>query len=293
MFIERMGKGIRQPTRDAMLSFATKKMGRGWGYGINETMDQIGALTGPLLMAAVLTMGVTGGLGSVADYQTALRILFVPAAIGFAVLLFARFQFPSPRDLESKSPRAGAAGLGRRYWLYVLAAGLVGAGFADFALIAFHFKKTGLVPDQVIPILFAIGALARVAVALYFGRLYDRNRFAAIFVTFGLSSVFAPLVFLGTLPVAVVGVTLWAIGLTAQSSIMRAALADVVPAQRRAYGFGLFSLVFGLFWFAGSATLGFLYDTSIPALVAFSLVLSLAALPVFYLAKRAPEPVTE
>ena len=293
MFIERMGKGIRQPTRDAMLSFATKKMGRGWGYGINETMDQVGALTGPLMMAAVLTMGVTGGLGSIGDYQTALRFLFIPAVIGFSVLLFARFQFPRPRDLESKSPKAGAEGLGRRYWLYVIAAGLVGAGFADFALIAFHFKKTGLLTDNLIPVLFASGALARVAVALYFGKLYDRNRFAAIFITFGLSSIFAPLVFLGSLPLVIVGVILWAIGLTAQSSIMRAALADVVPAHRRAYGFGLFSLVFGLFWFAGSAAMGYLYDVSVPGLVALSLALSLAALPVFYLAKRAPEPVSE
>lgn len=292
MFLERMGKGIRQPTRDAMLSYATKEMGRGWGYGINETMDQIGALTGPLLMALVLGLGMAGGLGPLPGYQTALRFLFIPAVCAFGVLVFARLRFPRPRELESRTPKVGAAGLGRRYWLYVLAAGLVGAGFADFALIAFHMKRIALVTDQWIPVLFATGALARIAVALYFGKLYDRNRFAAIFITFGLSSVFAPFVFLGSLPLVVVGVVLWAIGLTAQGSIMRAALADVVPTDRRAYGFGLFSLAFGVFWFAGSALMGFLYDQNVMLVVVFSTAVSLLALPVFWLAKQAPEPVT-
>jgi MFS-type transporter involved in bile tolerance (Atg22 family) len=51
---ERIGKGIRNPVRDAMLSHATQEVGRGWGFGLHEAMDQIGAMIGPLIVAAVL-----------------------------------------------------------------------------------------------------------------------------------------------------------------------------------------------------------------------------------------------
>jgi hypothetical protein len=54
MMTERTGKAIRNPTRDAMLSHATKRIGRGWGFGLHEAMDQTGALVGPLIFATVL-----------------------------------------------------------------------------------------------------------------------------------------------------------------------------------------------------------------------------------------------
>lgn len=54
MILERTGKAIRNPARDALLSHATAQMGRGWGFGIHEALDQTGATLGPLLTAAVL-----------------------------------------------------------------------------------------------------------------------------------------------------------------------------------------------------------------------------------------------
>ena len=114
--------------------------------------------------------------------------------------------------------------------------------------------------------------------------------FPVLLVTFGLSALFAPFVFLGNLSLVIVGLLLWGIGLAAQESLMKAALADLIPRDRRAYGFGAFSLAFGIFWFAGSATMGLLYDRDITLVVAFSVAISLLALPVFWAAKNAPEP---
>ena len=289
-FVERIGKAIKNPPRDAMLSYATKELGRGWGYGLHEAMDQMGGFAGPLLMALALYLRSATGADSVEDYQWAFRLLFIPAIITLVMLMVARFRFPNPHDLESKTPKAGTTGLGRRFWLYVLAAGLIGAGFADFALMAFHFRATSLVSDQWIPVLFAVGIGADVVAALVAGRLFDNVGFPILIVTFGLSAIFAPFVFLGSLPVVLVGLVLWGIGLAAQESLMKAALADLIPKDRRAYGFGAFSLAFGIFWFAGSAAMGLLYDRDINLVVAFSLVVSLLALPVFWLAKNAPLP---
>jgi len=289
-FVERIGKAIKNPPRDAMLSYATKELGRGWGYGLHEAMDQMGGFAGPLLMALALGLRASNGADSVADYQWAFKLLFIPAVITLVMLLVARFRFPNPHELESKTPKAGTAGLGRRFWLYVFAAGLIGAGFADFALMAFHFRAVQLVSDQWIPVLFAVGIGADVIAALVAGRLFDKIGFPVVLVTFAISAIFAPFVFLGTLPIVLVGLVLWGIGLAAQESLMKAALADLIPKDRRAYGFGAFSLAFGIFWFAGSAAMGLLYDRDINLVVAFSLVVSLLALPVFWLAKNAPLP---
>jgi MFS-type transporter involved in bile tolerance (Atg22 family) len=72
---------------------------------------------------------------------------------------------------------------------------------------------------------------------------------------------------------------LWGIGLGAQESIMRAVIAQLVPIEKRGVGYGIFNTLFGLFWFAGSFLLGFLYDFSILALVAFSVIFQALSIP--------------
>jgi MFS family permease len=290
-FVERVGKAIKNPPRDAMLSYATKELGRGWGYGLHEAMDQAGAFAGPLLMAGALALRANGAtVESVADYQWAFSLLFIPATICLVMLLVARLKYPSPENLESKTPKASTQGLDRRFWLYTLAAGLIGAGYADFALMAFHFHAVNVVADQWIPVLFSVAIGTDVIVALAGGKLFDRIGFPVVLATFAASAVFAPFVFFGALPLVVVGMVLWGIGRAAQDSLIKASLADLIPHERRAYGFGVFSLAFGVFWFLGSAAMGVLYDQSVTLVVAFSLVISLAALPIFWIAKRAPEP---
>ena len=289
IFLERIGKAIRNPARDAMLSYATKEMGRGWGYGLHEAMDQIGAFLGPVMVALALFLRGGTNLG-IADYQAAFALLFVPAVAAIVVLLTARSRFPRPRDLESKTPQISTSGFSRGFWLFVIASGFVGAGFVDFALMAYHFETVGTVVDEWIPILFAVGMAIDAAAALIMGRLYDRIGFVTLVGAVALGSLFAPFVFFGSLPVVLIGIALWGIGLSAQESILKAALAALIPIGRRAYGFGMFAIVFGVFWFAGSATMGFLYDRDVAFLVAFSVALQLIALPLFFLARRASSP---
>ena len=102
-----------------------------------------------------------------------------------------------------------------------------------------------------------------------------------IVVTAALSALFAPLVFLGGFNLALVGMVFWGIGMGSLESIIKAALAELVPCHRRATGYGLFNAGFGLFWFLGSALMGFLYEFSLGALVAFSVTSQLLAIPFF------------
>lgn len=278
MITERIGKAIRTPSRDAMLSHATKEIGRGWGFGLHEAMDQIGAMLGPLIVAAVLF--VKGG------YRTGFAILLIPALLAIVVLLTARYLYPRPKDLEPVLVVLEAKGFPKIFWLYLIAVAFVAAGYVDFPLVAYHFKKASVASDNWIPVFYAIAMGVDALAALIFGRLFDKKGASVLIFAVLASSLFAPLVFLGGFYPALLGIALWGVGMGAQESIMRAAIADMVSQDKRGSAYGVFNAGYGLFWFLGSALMGVFYDISIPALIIFSVVTQLASVPFFIIAKR-------
>ena len=278
---ERMGKAIRAPARDAMLSHATSQVGHGWGFGLHEALDQIGAVLGPLLMAAILAFRES--------YRMGFAVLLIPALLALTLLLIARSRFPHPRDFElAASTRLEAQRFPRAFWIYLAAVALVALGYADYPLIAYHFKQTGLAPDAWIPIVYAVAMGVDALAALIFGRLFDRFGLPVLAGAVLLAAFFAPLAFLGSFEMAVAGMALWGVGMGAQESVMRAAIPAMVPPERRGTAYGFLNAGFGLFWFVGSAAMGFLYDVSLTALVVFSVAAQLAAVPVLlWIGRRA------
>jgi len=277
---ERIGKAIRNPARDVMLSCASDSIGRGWGFGLHEALDQIGAICGPLVVAAILA--------SKGAYESAFAALLLPALVALAVLFTAYRFYPNPTGLGSASIKIERKGYTRSFWLYVAAVACVAAGYADFPLIAYHFARHGLVPAHWIPIFYAIAMGADALAALWFGRLFDRLGIPVLAVSILASALFAPLVFLGGFAPALAGMILWGIGMGAQESIMRAAIADLVPTNKLGFAFGLFNTMYGIAWFAGSAVMGVLYDMSVYALVGFSVVAQFIAIPVILASKKEP-----
>lgn len=274
MVIERIGKGIRVPPRDAMLSYATHQMGRGWGFGLHEALDQLGAITGPLIVAAVLYLRD--------GYKTGYALLLVPALLALGVLTTARFLYPRPQDLEISRTKLKFQGFSKMFWLYVLAAAFIAAGFADFPLIAYHFQKASVASETMIPILYAVAMGVDAIAALAFGRLFDRFGLTTMMLVAFLSAFFAPLVFFGNFPLAMLGMAFWGIGMGAQESIMRAAIGGMIAPEQRGTAYGLFNMVYGFAWFLGSLLIGVLYDVSILWLVAFSVAAQLISIPIFY-----------
>lgn len=276
--IERAGKAIRNPARDAMLSHATMEMGRGWGFGIHEAMDQIGAMLGPLIVAGVLFFKGT--------YRTAFATLLIPAILTIGILLVARILYPHPRDLEPIAPEMETKGFPRVYWIYLVAMALNAAGYADFPLIAYHFQKVSVVSGDWIPVFYAVAMGVDALAALIFGRFFDRKGTPILIVAVLMSVFFAPLVFLGNFYVSLIGMILWGVGMGAQESIMRAAMAGMVPADKRATAYGIFNTGYGVFWFVGSAILGILYDFSLSFLIVFSVVTQIASVPLLLVVKN-------
>lgn len=271
MLAERLGKGLRAPARDVLLSGAAEEVGSGWGFGMHEAMDQIGAMAGPLALAFIV--------GSAGDYRTGFAWLAIPAILALLVLAAAWVTYRKPGSAPPTPPPASPQAPGRPFRLYLVAVGLVAVGFADFPLIAYHLQRQGVLGAGTIPISYSIAMATSGVAALGFGRWFDRVGVIALVPATILVAAFAPLAFLGGPVLAFTGIALWGIGMGAHESVMRAAVTQMAPHDRRGTAFGTFNAVFGVCWFAGSGLLGVLYDHSVTALVVVSVAAQLAALP--------------
>jgi MFS-type transporter involved in bile tolerance (Atg22 family) len=212
MITERIGKAIRTPARDVVLSQGTRVVGHGFGFGLHEALDQIGAVAGPLLVFAVMAGG--------RSFRAGYGILAIPAALTMVCVWIAWLHRPSEIPVAVAAAKIKAP-FDRRYWLAIAAAACIATGYADFPLIAFHLERTGAIAPASIPLCYAI-----------------------------------------------------AMGVDA--------IAALVPEERRGTAFGVFNGAYGLAWFAGSALMGWMYDRSIVALVVFSVVFQLLALPLLF-----------
>lgn len=276
--LERVGKAIRNPPRDVMLSHASKEIGLGFGFGLHEAMDQAGALAGPLVLAFILARH--------GSYRNAFAVLLVPAIITLCVLVAARVLYPTPEDLAAKKRPIESDALPRIFWIYLAGAALVAAGFADFSLVAFHFQKASIVPSLWIPIFYSVGMATSGIGSLSFGKLFDRTGIWILLPLTLISATSAPLVFLGHFWMALIGVGLWGLGMGVHESIIPAAVASMVPQERRPSAYGIFTGIYGLSWFIGSVIIGRLYDVSLPGLLVFSVGAQLISIPFFFTVKN-------
>jgi len=282
IILERMGKAIRSPARDTMLSYAAKGVGRGWGFAVHEALDQIGAVIGPLAFSLVLLYHGT--------YREGFTLLWIPALLTLAVLAIARRKFPSPQKLETPEEvsRQDIKGkLPRVFWLYTIFTLFSVAGFANFQLISYHLKVQAIVPDAQIPMMYAIAMGVDALAALLVGKTYDRIGLISLLTVPLLTLPIPFLAFSHSYRLVLMSIILWGMVMGIQETIMRAAIADLTPVDRRGFAYGIFNTVYGAGWFLGALLMGLLYELSINYLILFTAVMELTSIPLFLLVRRA------
>ena len=281
IIMERMGKAIRTPARDAILSHATKQVGRGWGFALHEALDQVGAFIGPLIFYVVFILE--------GSYHEGFAILWIPALLTLIFLTMARIKVPSTEKLEisgSMPQHKGKGRLPRIFWFYTLFAFFSVAGFAHFQIISYHFKTRSVFSDAHIPVLYAIAMGIDAIVALIVGKIYDRIGLKSL-ITIPLMTLPIPFfAFSLSHDLAVISIVLWGAVMGIHETVMRAAIADLTPIEHRGFAYGIFNTVYGASWFLGSTVVGFLYDLSFNFLFIFVVIMELVSIPVFFLIRR-------
>ncbi|MFE9448906.1 MFS transporter [Streptomyces sp. NPDC006739] len=288
---ERVGKAVRSPAKDTLLSHATAATGRGRGFAVHEAMDQVGALVGPLTVAGVLAL--TGG-----QYGPALGVLAAPGVAVLGVLFWLRGRVPDPeayeRELTASSdtdtdadaeadagagapaPRPGR--LPAAFWTYAAFTATTTAGFTTYGLLSYHLVERHLLTDAWVPVLYAAAMAVDALAALATGWWYDRVGARVLVVLPLLAAAVPALAFTDTLAWAVGGSLLWGAAMGVQESTLRATVADLVPSPGRATAYGVFAGVVGAAGLVGGTLTGALYDYSVPVLITVVVAIQVLAL---------------
>lgn len=297
LIVQRMGKAIKKPAKDTIMSFAASQEGVGKSFGIQEVLDQIGAFLGPVLLYLVMLFKTEGTTFEI--YSFCFAVLAIPGAVTLILLLVTRCKFPDPEHFEPEPKEYIPFRMKKEFILYIAGISLFAFGFIDYSIIIMHVSRsfsqlsgglaeTGeLVTSGSLPLLYAGAMLVDAVAALLFGLMYDKKGVKALVWSTLISAPFAIFVFaFDSVPMLLVGIALWGVGMGAQESILKAAVTSMVPKSSRATGYGIFECSFGVFWFLGSWLLGVLYDVSIPAMVAVSAAAQLAAIPLYIASSR-------
>ena len=292
LVIQRMGKAIKKPAKDTIMSFAASQEGVGKSFGIQEVLDQIGAFIGPVLLYLVMLFKTEGTTFEI--YSTCFAVLAIPGAITLILLIVTRCKFPNPEHFEPEPKEYVPFKIKKEFILYIAGISLFAFGFIDYSIIIMHVSRTyshlasglsetsALVSTGSLPLLYAGAMLVDAVAALFFGMMYDKNGVKALVWSTVISAPFAVFVFaFDSVPMLLIGVALWGVGMGAQESILKAAVTSMVPKASRATGYGVFECSFGAFWFLGSWLMGVLYDVSIPAMIAVSVIAQLATIPLY------------
>ncbi|MDO5035845.1 MAG: MFS transporter [Porphyromonas sp.] len=270
IIIERFGKAIKKPSKNTLVSFSVTQIGTGKGFAILEVIDQLGAFLGPLVL--FFTMSARTDLSSFDMFRSAYSILLIPAVLTMVVLYIAWRKFPHPEDFEvEKEEEPQAFKWNKGFVYYILAISFVAFGFIDFPIVTLHTANLGAVPDTFLPLLYSGAMLVDGVAAFLFGLYFDRKPKQALILASAVSALFPIFIFgLHSNVALYIGIFCWGAGLGAQESILKAVVAELIPKNSRATGYGFFEFFFGISWFLGSWLLGALYDYSIPLMIAIS-----------------------
>lgn len=261
-FIDRVGKGIRGAPRDALVADLTPKTLLGAAYGLRQSMDTVGAITGPLL--AMLLMMLTAD-----NFRLAFWFAVIPA---FVCVAFIVFGVREPEVSEQTGPRrfpvqrVELARLPSRYWWVIaFAAVLTLARFSE-AFLLLRAQDLGLAIAWV-PMILIVMNVAYAASAYPFGNLSDHVRRRSLLALGILFLITADLILAlaGDAWMVAIGAVFWGLHMGATQGLLSTLVADVAPADLRGTAFGIFNLVIGVALLLASVVAGALWTVIGPA----------------------------
>jgi MFS family permease len=256
-FLDRIGKGIRDAPRDALIADVTTQDQRGAAYGLRQAMDTVGAFAGPLLAVALM-------LATADNVRLVFWLAVLPALAAVAVILFGVREPPDKPTPAGRRPfplrRAELARLPASYWrMLAVVAVFTLARFSE-AFLVLRARDAGLSLAWVPMVMVAMNVVYAGG-AYPLGVLADRMERGRLLVL-GIALLVAAdviLAFAPSWPVVMIGAGLWGLHMAATQGLLSAMVADAAPDDLRGSAFGVFNLVQGLVLLVASVVAGALW----------------------------------
>jgi len=287
VIVERLGKALRSPSRDAVVSVVSKGMGSGKAFGLHEFIDQIGAIAGPAFLGFMM-------IWTVNNFSVSLQSLFPFYLLMMAVLYLTYRRIRGTVEEIRRQTTATDEKISRGFWLYSGAVLMNTVGLMPVALILYNGAKILESGGQLwlVPFLYVIVQLIDAPMALVSGYVYDKVGIKFLAVPFALSILPLLFQFLVGLPGVILACISYGLVLGMQESTYRAAVTDIVPLGRRGSAYGFFNVMLGVGTFVSGAAFGYMLDVSVSPLLMLGLVvLAQAAAIALLLAAKPMEKV--
>jgi len=268
VIVERLGKALRSPSRDAVVSVVSKGMGSGKAFGLHEFIDQIGAVAGPAFLGFMM-------LWTANNFSISLQSLFPFYILMMIVLYLTYRRIRGTVEEIRRQSTATNEKLSKGFWMYSGAVLMNTVGLMPIALILYNGAKILESGGQLwlVPFLYVVVQLVDAPMALVSGYIYDKVGIKFLAVPFALSIL--PLAFqsLAGLPGVILACVSYGLVLGMQESTYRAAVTDIVPLGRRGSAYGFFNVMLGAGTFISGVTFGYMLDASVSSLLMLGFVI--------------------
>ena len=253
-FADRVGKAVRTPARDALISTSVSSRRRGTAFGFHRAMDRLGAIGGPLLALLVLHL--------FRDHASPVRIVFllsvVPAVLALTFIPFAR---ESAAAVSKLAPHAKSGIRSRRFLLFLTACIVFTLGNSSNAFLILKAREAGL-SVAAIPLFWVFYNIFCTFSSPIFGSLSDRIGRRPLLVTSFLYYAVVYFLFGVSRDIGAVWVVMGMYGIYygLSEGVFRAHIADLVAPESRATAYGIFNTGIGLALIPASIIFGSVWD---------------------------------
>lgn len=280
VLMERLGKAIRAPARDAIVSIVSRGVGVGKAFGLHELLDQVGAVLDPLFVSIILYLTFN-------NYSITFASLFVPYTILVATLFYV---YSKIKVSEGQSVRDKflSKTFSKDFYLYTLAVFANVLGLVPASLILYK-ASTILARSNmkwIVPLLFVLIQLIDAPTALFSGIVFDRVGTRVLVVSFILS-IFACFFAFQAIDITylIVSCIFYGIVLGMQESVCRAAVSYYVSKESRGTAYGVFNTMYGVGFLLSGVVFGLFLDARAGILYVISYTILMQALALSCLMK--------
>ena len=274
VLLERLGKAIRAPSRDTLLSVVSNGIGPGKAFGLHELLDQIGAIAGPLIIAALMFYSSN-------NYQLTFGFLLLPFLI-LVVALVINYKKTGPKIILEPKTSESKVKLEKPFYIYTLAVILNTIGLIPVVLILYKASMLlhPLGQDWIVALIYVLVQGVDAGIAMLAGYAYDKFGVKVLTLAFILSIFPSLFLFLDIgLTTLLIAAAFFGIVLGMQESIYRAAVTQFAPISSRGTAYGIFNTGLGVGFLISGGIFGLLlqYNVNFTLILLFVILTQIIA----------------